>query len=387
MKRLFLLTLCLALLLPTFAAAENADLTTLDSEIHHAFKVRKASGGVVVVAKEGKIVYEYAYGKARYREKTPVTMDSCFRTASVTKMITAIHVMQLVEQGKIDLDAPIGDYLGYPVKNPYYSKHDITMRMLMSHTASIHHRAIYSEWNLKELLYTARRGATIHAAYRKWAPGSKYLYSNFGAGIMGCVIESVTGKNINDSVTESLFDPLGINAAYHATLVDDTDQIVDEFNDKGSLRVGHTLSLEDDWDPAVNPLEHFGVTIGSVWTTGRGLCRIGMMLAGGGTVDGVTILQPESVQEMISDQKGRGGITAKSPYGLNVERVDTLVKGKMFYGHQGLSGNLLCSLYFDPETEFVFALFSNGTTVNMDRHICKLSRACFELTWEAFGGE
>ncbi len=137
----------------------------------------------------------------------------------------------------------------------------------------------------------------------------------------------------------------------------------------------------------MDPLHHFDLTVGSVWIDGRSLCRIGMMLAAGGTLDGMTILQPETIQEMCSSQRGKGGITVDSPYGLNMDRVTTLVDGKTVYGHQGNSGNILCNLYFDPETEFVFVLISNGTSVNRDRNICKISRECFTLAWDAFIGE
>ena len=88
---------------------------------------------------------------------------------------------------------------------------------------------------------------------------------------------------------------------------------------------------------------------------------------------------------MISSQKGKGGITADSPYALNVERVTNLVSGKMLYGHQGMAEGVLCSLYFDPETQFVFALVTNGCNVKAkDDHICALSRRLFELMRNSF---
>ncbi len=389
MKKWLIPFLCIVLLMPAFCFAENADAERLDEAMFQAFNKRDATGGVVVVAKDGRIVYEYCYGMARYFGGLPITMDSCFRTASVTKLVTAVHVMQLVEQGKLSLDTPIGEYLGYPVNNPYYPQAEITLRMVMSHTASFteYDHYLNSDWNLKEMLYTGKGKMTTYNNYQDCQPGTAYYYSNFGAGITGCLIEATTGKNLNDSATELLFDPLGVNAAYHPSLLDDVDQVTDQFNETGQLLAAHSLSLRKEWDPGVNPLKHFTSTAGGLWIDGRGLCRIGMMLAGGGNLDGVTILQPETVQEMLSSQQGKGGITINSRYGLHVDRITTLVEGKMIYGHQGLSGNILCNLYFDPETDFVFVLISNGTTVKLDRWICTLSRECFGLAWDAFAGE
>ncbi len=88
---------------------------------------------------------------------------------------------------------------------------------------------------------------------------------------------------------------------------------------------------------------------------------------------------------MISSQQGKGGITEDSPYGLNIERVTNLVSGRTVYGHQGMAEGVLCSLYFDPETKFVFALVTNGCNVNAkDDHICTLSRKLFEMMWGAY---
>ena len=85
----------------------------------------------------------------------------------------------------------------------------------------------------------------------------------------------------------------------------------------------------------------------------------------------------KTVREMISSQQGKGGITVDSPYGLNVERVKNLISGKTLYGHQGMANGVLCNLYFDPETRFVFALVTNGTNVRAKEDL-------FSLMWETY---
>ena len=82
---------------------------------------------------------------------------------------------------------------------------------------------------------------------------------------------------------------------------------------------------------------------------------------------------------------GKGGITASSPYGLCVNRNDTLIPGKMLYGHQGMSDGIAANVYFDPETRFVFTFISNGCNNNMDNRVCAVSRRLLTLMWEAYG--
>ena len=144
-------------------------------------------------------------------------------------------------------------------------------------------------------------------------------------------------------------------------------------------------NLTKEWDPEVNPDFHFRITVGSLWIRPTDLCRLGMMLCDGGTLDGKTVLQPETVAEMTAEQQGRNGITADTPYGLCVHHEKTLVEGRTMYGHQGLTEGILCNVYFDPETRFVFVLCTNGSSNQMDHRVVKLSRRVFAAAWEVFG--
>lgn len=381
MKKLIALILCLLLPLTPCLAEEGS----LDASLAKVFSGHKATGAALYVAKDGEIVYEYLYGYADRKAGIPVSEDTYFRTASVTKMISAIHIMQLVEQGLLDLDENIGVYFGYSVTNPYAGDAPVTLRQLMTHTSSLSSNGGYtkSSRTLSSLLDdSSKQWNNFH----KYAPGSKYEYSNFGAGIMGSLMEAVTGMNLNDTVTSGLFDPLGIDAGYHQTLVDTPENITALYTPEKALMSSRSKLLAQTWDNAVDPDTHYRKTVGAVWMKGRDLCRIGMLLCQGGTLEGVTILQPETVSLMMADQNGQPGITCSSPYGLCVHRVDNLVKGRMVYGHQGMSGGIVCNVYFDPETQFVFALVTNGSSDSMIDHICKISRRTFNLCWQAFSG-
>lgn len=362
----------------------RAEAPALEDQLARMFKGAKTTGATLAVARNGEIVYEYYYGYADKASKEAVDAQTYFRTASVTKLVCGVHVMQLVEQGVLNLDESIGDTLGYEVYNRYHPEGPVTLRQIMCHTSSLNPMGGYSRSGrtLQSLLDVT--GNTWGNWY-DYAPGSKYKYSNFGAGIMGSLVEAATGKNINDSITASLFEPLGMDAALHATLVGNPQKVAGQYSPTGQEVKGRKKLLAGEWDSAVDPDSHYRITVGSLWMRGRDLCRIGMMMAQGGETDGVRILREETVQAMLQEQQGQPNVTAATPYGLCVQRVDNLLEGRMLYGHQGLSEGTLCNLYWDAETQFVFALITNGSSVNMNDHIGILSRKVFGLMWEAYG--
>ena len=378
------LLLVLAFALPAASAAGEPSA----DEVQKIFKKYKTSGGMVLAAKDGEIVFQQCYGMANKVAKEPVTPETYFKLASVSKMVTAAAVMKLVEEGRLDLDENIGHILGdppYEAANPNYPKISLTSRMLMTHTATINdskgafaNSKPLSE-NLNPKLNKKKSG------FLQQKPGTYYKYSNYGAGIMGCIIEAVTGKRLTDAVKELLFDPLGVDAAYDPHLLQNPDLIVSTYNADGSGGITRSYRLKQKYRETINLEKDYSESYGGVWIRGEDLCRIGIMLCNLGEFEGKRILEEATVLEMFSSQQGKGGITADSPYSLNVERVTNLVGGRMLYGHQGMANGVLCNLYFDPETHFVFALLTNGCNVNAKTdHICNLALDLFRLMWNAY---
>ena len=159
LSRLLSAALCLGLLvavLPFAALAEEEeeqldmstvlledmpDSSEVDERMDYYLKSYHAAGASVLVSVAGELVYAHDYGYSYVKGEEPITENSWFKVASVTKMISAIRVMQLVEQGVLDLDQDISAYLGYTVRNPYSENTPITLRMLMSHTSSLSPKA------------------------------------------------------------------------------------------------------------------------------------------------------------------------------------------------------------------------------------------------------
>ena len=346
---------------------------------------------MVVAAKDGEIVFSQCYGFANKVGKEPVTEETYFKLASVSKLVTAVSVMKLVENSQLDLDQDIGEILGdpaYHAANPNYPKIALTSRMLMTHTAAINDSA-GAFAGMKPLNATLNpKENKKKSGFLKVKPGTEYKYSNYGAGIMGCIIEAVTEKRLSDAARELIFDPMGIDAAYDPHLLQDPEKIVSTYNADGSGNITRSYRLKQKYREEIDLDKDYADSYGGVWIRGEDLCRIGIMLCDMGVIDGRRILEEDTVREMLSSQQGKGGITVDSPYGLNVERVTNLLRGKMLYGHQGMANGVLCNLYFDPETRFVFALLTNGTNVKAkEDRICLLARDLFNLMWNTYANE
>ena len=186
-----------------------------------------ASLAVVIVAGDD-IVYEGYWGRRRIDEENPlhsqpVTPETKYRVASISKAATALGAMQLVERGKLDLDADIGKYLGFALRNPSYPKRPITARMLLSHTSSLRDAGFYnlpSPYTLKDLFVA---GGAYYASGAHFAgpeqgadrgPGAYFAYANLNYGVLATVMEAVSGERFDQYMAHHLFDPLGIDAGF-----------------------------------------------------------------------------------------------------------------------------------------------------------------------------
>lgn len=379
------IALCLAaVILLTVPAAGRAAKDSLPETLDRIFRNHHTVGGAVIVARDGEIVYEHYYGYTSRTDREPVTEETYFRLASVTKLVTAIRVMQLAEEGVLDLDRDISDYLGYQVRNPYYRKVPITLRMLMTHTSSLDPHGGYQNTRrtLSELIaYDPCRKCNWYDE----KPGTVYRYSNFGAGVIGSLLEAVTGRTIQDTVEEGVFIPMDITAAYAPCLLPDPENVPVLYNADGTVADSRDKSLGKEWEDDPNPETHYRTNVGSLWMLPADLCRLGIMLCDGGTWNGERILEAGTVEEMTAEQKGKDGIRAGTPYGLCVQQEQSLLPDRTVYGHQGLSDGVLCNLYFEPETRLVVVVCSNGCHNQMDNRVAHLTRKLFSQVWGKYG--
>ncbi|MDO5378465.1 MAG: serine hydrolase domain-containing protein, partial [Clostridia bacterium] len=331
---------------------------------------------------QGEIVYERYYGVQQKSTGVPVSERSYFRCASVTKLVTGIGLMKMMDEGLLDPDEDIGAYLGYTVRNPRYMDTPITLRMLMSHTSGINESSSYTKRSslLSDMLDVTRKAKSN---FRDVRPGATYTYSNFGAGVTGAIIEAVTGEDVSTYMRRSLFEPLGIDAAYTVTQLADQEDITATYHKDGSLYQSPAYMLRQPYSAAADPDTHYRTTIGSLLIRPRDLARLGIALAGDGTVDGVRVLSEEAVLAMRQEQSEETtGITSDSPYTFFTIRQDTLIEGKRVYGHQGTDEGIVCNLYVEPESETVFVVMTNGCNSTRDDGIMRITRRLVALALE-----
>jgi CubicO group peptidase (beta-lactamase class C family) len=169
----------------------------------------------VLAIRAGEVAYTAQFGRrfighGDVRDK-PVGPDTLFRIASISKMTTTLGLMRLVEDGKVGLDADVSGYLGFTLRNPHFPDRAITLRHLLTHMSSLRDDAGYS-WGadvaLKDVL-DPRMFAT------NAGPGAYFTYCNLGWGVIGTVMESVTGERFDRLMHRLLIAPLGLQAGYY----------------------------------------------------------------------------------------------------------------------------------------------------------------------------
>lgn len=377
MRRILALALALlsAFAAPAIAAPAFAEEQDMDARVDEVFRAARTVGGAFVVAQHGDIVYERYFGEQQKTTHVLVSEDTYFRCASVTKLVTGIGLMKMMDEGLLDPDEDISAYLGYTVRNPQYGDTPITLRMLMSHTAGLVENNSFARKAsvLSDMIDVRKKaGANFKKDVR---PGSAYAYSNFGAGITGAIVESVTGMDVSSYMRETLFEPLGIDAAYSATQLADPDDIAATYKKDGSLYAAPSYMLRQAYVQEAAPDTHYRVTIGSLLIRPRDLARLGIAICGDGTVDGVRVLSEQAVAAMRQEHSEEmDGITADSPYTFFTIRQDTLFEGLRVYGHQGTDEGIVCNLYVEPENELVIVVMTNGCKTNRDDGIMRITR-------------
>jgi CubicO group peptidase (beta-lactamase class C family) len=192
-------------------------------EVMTAANKYRLFNGSVLVAENGKVIYKKGLGLAQMEWNIPNTPDTRFRLGSITKQFTAALILQLVEQGKVKLDAKVTDYL------PAYRKdigEKVTIHQLLNHTSGIpSYTGLPGFFN-----DVSRNPFTVDDFIKKYAsnnlefePGSKFSYNNSGYFLLGAIVEKVTGQTYEQTLKERVLDPLGMkNTGYdhHSNLIE-----------------------------------------------------------------------------------------------------------------------------------------------------------------------
>jgi CubicO group peptidase (beta-lactamase class C family) len=199
---------------PPAPKLDRADVETwLDGYLPYALQRGDVAGAVVMVVKDGEILVGKGYGYADVEDHTPVDpARTLFRPGSVSKLFTWTSVMQLVEQGKLNLDADVNQYLDFKIPDAFDKP--ITLRHLMTHTPG------FEEVNKNVIVDDTTGVAPLDSFLKAWTPtrifppGEMPAYSNYGTALAGYIVQRVSGESFDDYVERHIFGPLGME---HAT--------------------------------------------------------------------------------------------------------------------------------------------------------------------------
>ena len=369
----------IAPLLP-LATAACATMARPSAAVHAEVGIAFDRGGEIASFADG-----FADPKSRRR----VTIDDPVRVASISKMVTAIGVMKLVDERRLDLSSDVSSWLGWPLRNPSFPDRPITLAMLLEHTSSIREHddnyVIPLGGSLQQLMADHRNWDPQHG------PGDGYFaYVNLNYPIIGSIVEKVTGERFDVWMRREVLDPMKLDACFNwptcsdaavakAVELDTPDgkPVKDDLHgtrptcavfvkegepcDLGRWKLGENGSL---FSPQ-----------GGLRISARGLARVGRMMLNGGTLDAVRVLSPRAVETLLTQAwtfDGSSGVTDGGFYcsaGAGTHQLpnnipgcldDLGTRGAILVGHAGDAYGLKSGLWIDRRRGRGIAYFVTG---------------------------
>jgi D-alanyl-D-alanine carboxypeptidase len=321
----------------TQAVADSAFVAVLRARLEADAKAG-AFSGAVLVTRGGHTLFEGAYGLADRERGVPNTPLTQFRVGSMDKMLTAAAVLQLVQAGKVSLNAPLGTYL------PDYPNADVaskvTIHHLLTHTGGTGdifgpeftaHRAELRTVGDYLQLYGTRAP--------RFAPGTQWEYSNYGFMLLGAVIEAVAGTSYYDDVAARVLAPAGMAATGFAP----EDSLVP------GRAMGYTRQLvAGELVPNTPTLPYRGTPAGGGYSTVGDFARFAA------AIQERRLLDPAHTTLLLAG-KAATGQGSQYAYGF----VDRVVGGRRFVGHSGGAAGMSGDLEFEPNGGYAIVVLSN----------------------------
>nr|WP_294902686.1 glycoside hydrolase family 3 N-terminal domain-containing protein [uncultured Lacibacter sp.] len=362
-------------------AAEK--FTTVDSIVADAIEKKAFPGCVIMAVKDGAVVFEKAYGSYTYDQQEPMTTESVFDMASVTKICaTTISVMKLYEEGKLDLKKRLGDYL--PWVNGT-NKQDLLIEDILLHqaglkswipfyretidtnsgipSAQLYTNGPSEEYNVRVADTFYMRNDWVDTMYQRilqseMGPNGKYVYSDNDFIFLGKIVEQLSGMTLDEYVRKTFYQPLQLGATGFQPLNHlPINRIVPT---EREVQFRRQLLRGDVHDPGA---AMFGGIAGhaGLFSTAYELAMILQMLNNGGSIGKQQFFKPETVQKFIAygSEISRRGLGFDKPEKDNATRKEpypALLVSPSTFGHTGYTGT---GVWADPENKIVYIFLSN----------------------------
>jgi len=314
------------------------------------------AGAVTLIARRGKVVSLEAIGYHDVESKKPMRVDTIFDIRSVTKPITAIGIMILMEEGKLTLNEPIGKYLPEfraTGKTPDW-RSQITILQLLTHTAGM-------PWNrppeIEDL--TIKRDRTLADVVTflskqepEFEPGTQFRYYSGGFAILGRIIEVVSGKPFEQFIKERIFDPLGMKDSFFFVPTEKQNRVASIYRLQDSK-----LNRWDEIGSYIRNAKYPGPEFG-MYSTAPDLASLCQMMLNGGSFKGKQILSRMSVETMTRNHtlNIKSAVTQRPAYqglgwGLSGDPMqDFPLTSTGSFGHNGAFGAII---WIDPKVDLI----------------------------------
>lgn len=386
----------IAYTLPDAVGADPVRLAEIDSLVNVAIADSVFPGCQVLVMKDAQVIYNKAFGWHTYSKEQKVTLSDVYDVASVTKIAsTALAAMYLFDRHKIDPEAKVSKYLHF-LRNT--DKKDITIREIMAHQSGLKawipfwKNTVDSTGQLDTLLYKSSEQSGYHLkvadklylkdsykeqlldeiAKSSLEKQGQFVYSDLGIILLQQVIEKVSGKSIDQLVTDVFYKPLGLwQMGYHPLAWKDAEKIVPTEIDTAFRK---QLIKGDVHDPAAAMMGGVGGHAG-VFSNAQSLAVIMQMLLNKGSYAGKQYLKPATVDLFTSkaypeSANRRGLVFDKPDLSKGVEGPSAMAASLSSFGHSGFTGTYA---WADPANNLVYIFLSNR--VYPDAHNNKLAKS------------
>lgn len=322
-----------------------ASIAELDARIAKKLADARIPGASIAVIENSTIVLAKGYGVSDLEAGTPVTNETIFRAGSISKSLTAIGIMMLVEEGKLSLDDKLADLLPeLRFENPWEATHPVRLVHLLEHTAGFNDIE-FSRYLIEGADVPLAKAAELFGPYRsRWKPGTRMSYANGGPVIAGRIIEKASGQVFETFMASRLTGPLGMQSA--------------AWTRTPAIAPRLSKSYRDETGNEARFIEIVGRPSGGLNVTARDLARIPLMLLGRGTLDDRTYLASASVDRIERTGTTRGaeaGFT--QAYGLGNMASHS---GKvLFRGHDGAVDGFRARYAYAPSHGMGYVIMGN----------------------------
>jgi len=354
---------------------------TVEKKLEQLLETTPAVGLAVVVVKNNKIIYDQSLGFKNQENNQPLTTESLFRIASISKSFTATALLQLVEQKRITLDDDVSNLIGFSVRNPAYPDKVITLRLLLSHRSSLNDSQGY--FNLDVI--DPATNANAAKCYNNYAPGEGYQYCNLNFNIAGTILERLTGIRFDAYIKQTILDPLGIDGGY---CVDSLD--AEKFATLYEYKAGENRFIASTGAYASRSSELMNYQMGrstplfsptgGLKISAKGLATYMMMHSRMGKYKGGRLLKKKTAA-LMQTPLSLDGI---DQYGLALWKTNKLIPGITLTGHTGSAYGLNSAMFFDPQQKNGMIVICNGSRVTYKEGYPLIIRNALQILYEEF---